>query len=443
MDICTQRSSPRVRPRRTSNLQERGAMHTSRRTVANKSPSLANNKVLARTSTSNSLSSTSSISSSGSTASTEEVLADFAVRSRSSRQALYIVRRLQALKRAADAANPLDHAPAFAYAKYILDHATRLEFDQYAYVQDALAIIKDLASGPSAYPPAQLVRANILLSGPPCQDPSKPILQQRDNEGAFRLYMSAAKADIPDAAYRAAMMIQNRRVPWGGDMTESIRLLNMAAKHNHPGALYALAKRLLGSGSRKDLVKGIEYLRLSAATATKVHPEALHDLALIYRDGLSTLVAQDPTSALNLLLDAADLKHAPSQHLLATAYLSPTPSLGITTPNPALAVHYCSLAAKASFPPAMLSLSKMYLTGMSTPTTVILSPDPAEAYLLARKAAEKGLASAQCLVGRFVEEGQCVKCMDPTKEATLWYKRAADQGNREARMRLSRLEGRP
>lgn len=345
------------------------------------------------------------------------------------------------MRRAADKADPADPVPRFAYAKYILDHAHRLEFDQYSYVQEALDIVKQLSTGPKAYPPAQLMRADLLIHGLPVQDSAKPILLQPDNEGAFRLYSLAAKAGIPEAAYAAAQMIQSRRIPWGGDTkTESLRLLNLAAQQNHSGALFALARPLLSSSDPRKVEKAISYLRLAAQHATKQHPDPLFALAKIYQTGLALIsLPPDPISALNLLLDAADLKHAPSQHLLGEAYRIPNPSLGISEPNLPLSIHYLSLAAKQTFPPALLSLSRLYQSGIEG----VLPQDEAESYLLARKAADKGLPAAQLAVGKFVEQSICVRCVDPEREAAMWYRRALQGGCKQAAEALKLVEGSP
>ncbi|KAJ3017911.1 hypothetical protein HKX48_003280 [Thoreauomyces humboldtii] len=378
--------------------------------------------------------------------STVGALADLAIYSRSPRQALYVLRRLNELKRAADRAaeesdSPQANAASFAYAKYILDHAARLEIGQHAWLSEAVTVLHDLAL--RRYPVAQTLYADLLLEGPPCADPSQPILVQRDNEGAFRLYRQASERGDADAAYKAAIMVRDRKVPWGSDTrTESGRLLALAAAQNHPGALHALATDQLTDPS--DVVRtarGLKLLRLAADHANRHYPDALHDLALIHQRGVPLLsIPPDAASALNLLLDAADLRHAPSHNTLGTYYASAATALPPTSPDRsrfnALSVHHQSVAANLSHPQAQLALSQMYLQGVPG----VLEKDPAEAYLLARKAADAGLARAQCVVGHFVEAAQVVRCSDPKREAAMWFARAAKAGSTAAVRALERLD---
>jgi len=81
-----------------------------------------------------------------------------------------------------------------------------------------------------------------------------------------------------------------------------------------------------------------------------------------------------------------------------------------------------------------LSLSGWYLTGSEG----ILKQSDSEAYLWARRAAEKGWPRAEYAVGYYAEVGIGVKQdMDLAKR---WYMRAAAQGNKRAMSRLTELK---
>ena len=61
-----------------------------------------------------------------------------------------------------------------------------------------------------------------------------------------------------------------------------------------------------------------------------------------------------------------------------------------------------------------------------------------DAYLWARKAADKGLAKAEFAVGYFTENGVGVR--SDLIEARKWYLRAAAQGNKRSIQRLNELK---
>jgi TPR repeat protein len=69
---------------------------------------------------------------------------------------------------------------------------------------------------------------------------------------------------------------------------------------------------------------------------------------------------------------------------------------------------------------------------------VILPQNDVEAYLWARKAADRGYAKAEYAVGYYTETGVGVK--QSLDEARRWYMRAAAQNNRRAMQRLAELK---
>ena len=68
----------------------------------------------------------------------------------------------------------------------------------------------------------------------------------------------------------------------------------------------------------------------------------------------------------------------------------------------------------------------------------LLEKSEPDAYLWARKAADKGLAKAEFAVGYFSENGIGTK--PDLNEAKKWYRRAAAQGNKRALKRLKELQ---
>ncbi|KAI8586542.1 hypothetical protein BDZ88DRAFT_428870 [Geranomyces variabilis] len=364
----------------------------------------------------------------------------------------------------------------FKYAKYILDHAHRLEFDRHDWLQEAIDLIRELSKPHHHHPLAQTLHAELLTNGPPHQHHSdssssvnnescsnntdinaaaaaaearsRPILVQRDNEGAFRLYRSAASAGVAEAAYRAAMMIRDRRVAWGGDTkTESNRLLDAAARQTHPGALHVLAQDLLAvrpGRTADELKRGLAMLVAAAHAATRRYPQALHDLALVYARGVPELnIKADDTSAMNLLLDAADMNHAPSLHALGKRYAALAASADDDmddtqrTQHTLAMVQHISRAAQLAYPPAQLALSKLHLSGVPCAG---LQRDPARAFLLARTAALAGSPAACCVVAIFVRQREVVRCSEPRREARMWLLRAVRAGSETAKRHLEALD---
>lgn len=78
------------------------------------------------------------------------------------------------------------------------------------------------------------------------------------------------------------------------------------------------------------------------------------------------------------------------------------------------------------------------------PFSSVLKQSDSEAYLWARRAANKGLSKAEYAVGYYAEVGIGVK--QDIEFAKRWYMRAAAQGNKRAMNRLTEIKktgGRP
>ena len=133
-----------------------------------------------------------------------------------------------------------------------------------------------------------------------------------------------------------------------------------------------------------------------------------------------------------MFLKAAQLGYSHSQYKLGLAYEHGQLNLII---NPKRYIVWYTRAAEQGDPEAELALSGWYLTGSDD----ILQQNDQEAYLWARKAADKGLAKAEYAVGYYTENGTGVEC--DFDEARRWYMRAAAQGNKRALIRLQELKG--
>jgi TPR repeat protein len=100
--------------------------------------------------------------------------------------------------------------------------------------------------------------------------------------------------------------------------------------------------------------------------------------------------------------------------------------------DPVRSIAWYTKAAEQGEPEGELALSGWYLTGFDT----ILPRNEFEAYLWARKAADKGLAKAEYAIAYFLEHG--IGVQPDLEEARRWYLRAAGQGNSRA---IARLKG--
>ena len=98
--------------------------------------------------------------------------------------------------------------------------------------------------------------------------------------------------------------------------------------------------------------------------------------------------------------------------------------------DPARSIAWYTQAAKQGDPEAELALSGWYYVGAPG----ILDQNEKEAYLWARKAADKGLSEGEYAVAYYTEYG--IGTTLDLEEAWRWYRRAASQGNERAIGRL-------
>lgn len=176
---------------------------------------------------------------------------------------------------------------------------------------------------------------------------------------------------------------------------------------------------------------GVKWLKRAAQAATPEFPFALYELAQLHERGIENIVFVDPEYSMSLYSQAAELGHAPSAFRLGECW--EYGKLGCKQ-DPRLSIHYYTLAAQQDHPEASFALAAWYLVGSAG----ILPQSDAEAYVWAKKAADKGLAKALYAMGYFTETG-----IGPNKdmdEAIQWYKKAATAGDTRA---TQRLEGVP
>ncbi|KAJ3099383.1 hypothetical protein HDU96_010723 [Phlyctochytrium bullatum] len=258
-----------------------------------------------------------------------------------------------------------------------------------------------------------------------------------DHDKAFSLYQQAVKQNHPAATYRAAVCyelgIGTRRDP-----SKSFQYFKKAAALGDTAAMYKIGMILLNGllGQQRNVREAVNWLKKSAAQADKDNPHALHELGLLYEDKNSAdpdgVIVTDPIYAQELFHKAAHLGFAPSQYRLGLAFEYGLLGLAV---DPRRSIAWYTKAAQQGEPEAELALSGWYLTGAQG----ILNQNDTEAYLWARKAADKGLAKAEYAVGHYSENGVGVQA--DYDEARRWYLRAAAQNNKRAIQRLKELRG--
>lgn len=176
---------------------------------------------------------------------------------------------------------------------------------------------------------------------------------------------------------------------------------------------------------------GVKWLKRSSQAATPEFPFALYELAQLHERGIENIVFVDPEYSVSLYSQAAELGHAPSAFRLGECW--EYGKLGCKQ-DPRLSIHYYTLAAQQEHPEASFALAAWYLVGSQG----VLPQSDAEAYIWAKRAAEKNLAKAMYAMGYFTEVG-IGPHKDPN-EAIEWYKKAAAAGDKRA---TERLEGVP
>lgn len=322
----------------------------------------------------------------------------------------------------------------FKYAKYLIEAAKKIGAgakDQRAVkkyrdylIQEALKTIRRLATQNEPYDEAQFFMANCYGTG--------MLGLQVDHERAYHLYLQAAKQNHAAASYRVAVCNElgagTRREP-----PRAAVFYRKAASLGDTAAMYKLGMiLLLGTlGEQKNPREAVNWLKRAAEQADEENPHALHELAMLHEMPNSGLVPHDPAYAKALYTQAAHLGYVQSQYKLGQCY-----EYGVLTcpADPRRSIAWYTRAAEKGYAEAELALSGWYLTGSEG----VLNQSDSEAYLWARKAANKGLSKAEYAVGYYAEVGIGIK--QDIEFSKRWYMRAAAQGNKRAMNRLTEMK---
>ena len=99
--------------------------------------------------------------------------------------------------------------------------------------------------------------------------------------------------------------------------------------------------------------------------------------------------------------------------------------------DPVYSLHYNVLAARQGEPEAEMAISKWYLSGYEG----VFQKNEALAYEYAQRAAQAGFPTAEFAMGYFNEVG--IHVATNLSEAKVWYGKAAEHGNEDAKGRIS------
>ncbi|KDR81409.1 hypothetical protein GALMADRAFT_35610, partial [Galerina marginata CBS 339.88] len=307
----------------------------------------------------------------------------------------------------------------FLYAKYLIDaakyirttHKDQRTAKKYSEVliTESLKVIRRLATQGEAYDEAQFFLANCYGTG--------ALGLQVDHERAYHLYLQAAKQNHAAASYRVAVCNEigagTKKEP-----SRAAAFYRKAASLGDTPGMFKLGMVLLNGslGEQSNPREAISWLKRAAEQADEENPHALHELALLYENQSGQLVPYDPVYAKSLLTQAAQLGYTPSQYKLGQAYEYGSLACPV---DPRRSIAWYTKAAEKGDSEAELALSGWYLTGSEG----VLKQSDSEAYLWARRAANKGLSKAEYAVGYYAEVGIGIK--QDVEFAKRWYMRAA------------------
>ncbi|KAI9362666.1 hypothetical protein BD770DRAFT_381523 [Pilaira anomala] len=296
------------------------------------------------------------------------------------------------------------------------------DLTRWEYLAEAEKLLKQLAA--RGHAESQYYLGNLFASG---------LLSKKGKnefDKAFPLFVQATKHHHADAAYRAAKCYEDglgcRR-----DYSKAVQFYKKAATLNHPGSMYRLGVADVNGelGLSKNPRDGVKWLKRSAEAATSEYPHAIHELALLHERGIANVVFVDLAYAVSLYVQAAELGYAPSAFRLGECYEYGKLECN---PDPAMSIHFYTIAAQQGHREACFALTAWYLVG----SPQVLPQSDEDAYLWAKRAAEKELPKAEYAVGYFTEVG--IGIVKNPNEAMEWYKKAAEHGDKRA---IQRLQG--
>ncbi|KAI8984252.1 hypothetical protein BDF20DRAFT_816822 [Mycotypha africana] len=309
------------------------------------------------------------------------------------------------------------------FALFMVEAANQLPDDDASkkgYLSEAEKLLKQLAA--KGHADAQYQLGKLYTAGL-FNKKGKP-----DYDRAFTLFVQASKHFHTDASLRAGECYEEGLgCRQNGDKAQLF--YKKAASLGHPAAMNRLAFAYKNGelGVSKNPKEAVKWLSLAAEAATPEYPEALYELAMLHTTGFENVVYVDIEYSVRLLNQAAEMGHGPAAFKLGECY-----EYGKLNcqPDPALSIHYYTIAAEKGNRDACFALTAWYLVG----SPGVLPQSDENAYTWARRAAEMDLPKAQYAIGYFTEAG--IGCEKNPTEAQMWYQKAAKNGDKRAIQKL-------
>lgn len=205
-----------------------------------------------------------------------------------------------------------------------------------------------------------------------------------------------------------------------------IILYRKAASLSHPGSMYKLGLAYMNGdmGLQKSSKEALKWYNRSVEAS---YPEAIYEFANLHIQGVPNVIFIDLPYAVSLFGQAADMGHPPSAFQLGECYQYGKLQCQL---NPALSIHYYTIAAEQGDGGSCFALTAWYLQGCPD----ILPQSNDQAYIWTKRAAETNFSKAEYALGYFLESG--IGCEKDTVECMVWYQKAADQGDQRAIQRV-------
>jgi TPR repeat protein len=344
------------------------------------------------------------------------------------------------VKKTNDAAVQYEFAVFMINSAQNVEPSTDLKPDE--LISEAKHILQRLAD--RVYPFAQYYLGDGYFSGLFNKD--KP-----DYDKAFTLFVAASKHGHAEAGYRAALCYE---FGWGTTKSypKAVQFYRNSASKNHPGAATRLGLACIQGGlglPQSKYREGFNWLKRAQESADFQYNNAPYELGLLHLTGYKDVIFKDERYAAQLFTQSAELGHVQANFLMGKAYEE---GLYGCPRDASLSVHFYNGAATRGMPEAMMALCAWYMVGAEP----VLEKDEVEAYAWAMQAAETGMIfrdalrilqllirgltadigfpKAEYAVAYFTEMG--IGCRRDPLEANVWYVRAAENGNENAKQRL-------
>ncbi|RKF63100.1 Protein SKT5 [Erysiphe neolycopersici] len=290
--------------------------------------------------------------------------------------------------------------------------------------EDAVNIVKHL--GEQGHPKAEFIKAYWAEFG--------KFGYPMDKKESFICYTRAAEKGFARAHYRIGMQYENSGNPIKA--MEHYRrgvALHDSASHYRLGMMTLLGQH----GTPVDYSRAVSLLRFAAETADENSPQGAYVYGMLVARELPNISVPEQylpyniREARKIIEKAAYLGFSKAQVKMGLAYELCQLDCEF---DPALSLHYNTLASRQGEAAADMAISKWFLCGYED----LFEKDEKLAFIYAQRAAATELPMAEFAMGYFYEIGMYVT--SDLHESERWYKKAAEHGNADALERITNIK---